>query len=174
MPKNIYTILYRLSYMNDNDNHLPLFGVGPFLVFPIMIITVISIVLTWYNMIPVYSLNSNILTVIGAVLIILGIIFWIMAALKSNIDDEIKSDRLVTTGIYGLVRHPIYVAFLYIATGLVLISQNLYLFVLPVIYWLILTVAMKKTEEKWLTDKFGESYAEYSRKVSRFVPFLRI
>lgn len=160
--------------MNDNDNHLPLFGVGPFLIFPILIITVISIVLTWYDMVPVYSLNSGVITVIGAVLIILGIIFWVMAVLKSNIDDEIKSDRLVTTGIYGLVRHPIYAAFLYAVTGLILISNNLYLFVLPVIYWMVLTIAMIKTEEKWLTDKFGESYIEYSRKVSRFVPYLRI
>ena len=160
--------------MNDNDNHLPLFGVGPFLIAPILIITVLSIVLTHYDMIPVYRLNSGIFTVMGAVLIILGIIFWIMAVLKSNIDDEIKSDRLVTTGIYGLVRHPIYAAFLYAVTGLILISQNMYLFVLPIIYWLVLTVAMIKTEEKWLTDKFGKSYIEYSRKVSRFVPFLRI
>ncbi len=160
--------------MNDNDNHLPLFGVGPFLIAPILIITVISIALTWYDMVPVYSLNSGILTVIGAVLIILGIIFWVMAVLKLNIDDEIKSDRLVTTGIYGLVRHPIYAAFLYAVTGLILISNNLYLFVLPVIYWMVLTIAMIKTEEKWLTDKFGESYIEYSRKVSRFVPYLRI
>lgn len=160
--------------MNDNDNHLPLFGVGPFLIAPILIITVISIALTWYDMVPVYSLNSGIFTVIGAVLIILGIIFWVMAVLKSNIDDEIKSDRLVTTGIYGLVRHPIYAAFLYTVTGLILISNNLYLFVLPVIYWMVLTIAMIKSEEKWLTDKFGESYIEYSRKVSRFVPYLRI
>ena len=47
-----------------------------------------------------------------------------MAVLKLNIDDEIKSDRLVTTGIYGLVRHPIYAAFLYAVTGLILISNN--------------------------------------------------
>ena len=174
MPKNIYIILYRLSYMNDNDNHLPLFGVGPFLIIPILVITVTSIILTVYNLVPVYKLNWDILNILGVFLIILGIIFWVMAALKSRIDDEIKSNRLVTTGVYGLVRHPIYAAFLYAVTGLILIANNIYLLVLPVIYWIILTIAMIKTEEKWLTDKFGKSYIEYSRKVSRFVPFLRI
>lgn len=160
--------------MNDNDNHLPLFGVGPFLIIPILVITVTSIILTVYNLVPVYKLNWDILNILGVFLIILGIIFWVMAALKSRIDDEIKSNRLVTTGVYGLVRHPIYAAFLYAVTGLILIANNIYLLVLPVIYWIILTIAMIKTEEKWLTDKFGKSYIEYSRKVSRFVPFLRI
>ena len=160
--------------MNDNDNRLPLFGVGPFLIIPILVITVTSIILTVYNLVPVYKLNWDILNILGVFLIILGIIFWVMAALKSRIDDEIKSNRLVTTGVYGLVRHPIYAAFLYAVTGLILIANNIYLLVLPVIYWIILTIAMIKTEEKWLTDKFGKSYIEYSRKVSRFVPFLRI
>lgn len=160
--------------MNDNDNHLPLFGVGPFLVFPILIATAIAIMLSHYNFIPAFKSNGLIMTSLGIVLIVFGIIFWLLAVLNSKIDNNIKSKKLVTTGIYGLVRHPIYAAFLYAVTGLTFISNNLYLLILPVIYWLILTVVMIKTEEKWLYDKFGESYAEYSRKVSRFVPFLRI
>jgi len=160
--------------MKYTDNHLPLLGVGPLLIIPILIITVIFIILSFYNVIPIYNLNSMIITVMGFVLIILGIVFWLLANLKSKIDDEIKSNRLVTTGIYSIVRHPIYAAFLYVVTGAILITDNLYLFVLPIIYWIVLTIGMIKTEEKWLTDKFGESYDEYSRKVSRFVPFLRI
>lgn len=160
--------------MKYTDNHLPLFGVGPLLIIPILIITIIFIILSFYKIIPIYHLNSNIITVIGLILIILGIAFWLLANLKSKIDDEIKSNRLATTGIYGIVRHPIYAAFLYVVTGAILITDNLYLFVLPIIYWIVLTIGMIKTEEKWLTDKFGESYDEYSRKVSRFVPFLRI
>lgn len=160
--------------MNEKDNHLPLFGVGPFLVFPIMIATAIAILLSYYNMIPAFNSNGLIMSVIGIVLIAFGIIFWLLAVLNSKIDNNIKSNKLVTTGIYGLVRHPIYAAFLYAVTGLTFISNNLFLLILPVIYWLILTVVMVKTEEKWLYDKFGESYAVYSRKVSRFVPFLRI
>lgn len=160
--------------MNDKDNHLPLFGVGPFLIFPIIIATAIAILLSYYNMIPAFKSNGSIMALIGFVLIVFGIIFWLLAVLNSKIDNNIKSNKLVTTGIYALVRHPIYAAFLYALTGLTFISNNLYLLILPVIYWLILTIAMMKTEEKWLYDKFGESYAEYSRNVSRFVPFLRI
>lgn len=156
------------------DNQLPVFGVGPFLVFPIAAVTVILAVMSYYNLVPVYRIDNFFITLIGFALIVLGAIVWLMAVLGSKITDEIKLDNLVTTGIYGIVRHPIYAAFLYAVTGVVLISNNLYLFILPFIFWLILTIAMKNTEEKWLKDKFGDDYVRYSKKVSRFVPFLRI
>jgi protein-S-isoprenylcysteine O-methyltransferase Ste14 len=108
--------------------------------------------------------------VIGVFLIILGAIFWISAVKKSDIDDNIRQNNLVTTGIYGYVRHPIYAAFLYAVTGVILILNNILLFVLPVIYWIILTIAMIKTEEKWLTDLYGKDYLDYSKKVNRFIP----
>ena len=119
--------------MNDKDNHLPLFGVGPFLIFPIIIATAIAIMLSYYNMIPAFKSNGLIMAVIGIVLITLGIIFWLLAVLNSRIDKNIKSNKLVTTGIYALVRHTIYAAFLYAVTGLTFISNNLYLLILPVI-----------------------------------------
>ena len=50
-------------------------------------------------------------------MIVIGAIFWISAIKKSDIDDNIRQNNLVTTGIYGYVRHPIYAAFLYISTG---------------------------------------------------------
>ena len=81
-----------------------------------------------------------------------------------------RNNHLVTTGIYGIVRHPIYAAFLYAITGLIFIANNLILIILPVIYWLILSLAMIKTEEKWLIDLYGDDYLNYSKKVNRFIP----
>ena len=157
--------------MEDN-NHLPEFGVGRLLIVPIVIATIVAILLSFLKIIPVYSINqiNLILTVIGVFLIILGAIFWISAVKKSDIDDNIRQNNLVTTGIYGYVRHPIYAAFLYAVTGVILILNNILLFVLPVIYWIILTIAMIKTEEKWLTDLYGKDYLDYSKKVNRFIP----
>ncbi|MCI6994843.1 MAG: hypothetical protein MR875_08340 [Methanobrevibacter sp.] len=46
----------------------------------------------------------------------------------------------------------------------------MYLFVLPVIYWIVLTVVIKNTEEKWLIELYGEDYKIYSQNVNRFIP----
>lgn len=55
-------------------------------------------------------------------------------------------------------------------TGMILIENNYYLFVLPLFYWLFLTILMILTEEKWLYKKFGKKYEEYKKKVNRCIP----
>ncbi|MBE6490435.1 MAG: isoprenylcysteine carboxylmethyltransferase family protein [Methanobrevibacter sp.] len=158
--------------MSEN-NHLPVFGVGPYLIGMIILITILFFVLSFHNVIPVYKSNQIILSVLGFVLIVVGTIFWLSANVNSRIDDGIRNNQLITTGIYSKVRHPIYAAFLYAVTGAILIFDNLFLIFLPVIFWLILTVVIKNTEEKWLIEWYGDYYLIYSRKVNRFIPKVR-
>lgn len=158
--------------MSEN-NHLPVFGVGPYLIGLIIIMTLLFFVLSFHNIIPVYKSNQIILSVLGFILIVIGTIFWLSANFNSRIDDGIRNNQLITTGIYSKVRHPIYAAFLYAVTGAILIFDNLFLLFLPVIFWLILTVVIKNTEEKWLIELYGDYYLIYSRKVNRFIPKVR-
>ena len=102
-----------------------------------------------------------------------GIALWCAAVFGARIDIKIKSNRLATGGVYALVRNPIYSAFLFICTGVLLFCRNLYvLFLLP-LFWLYLTVFMKLTEEKWLTERFGDEYGAYCKRVNRFIPWKR-
>lgn len=158
--------------MSEN-NHLPVFGVGPYLIGLIIIMSLLFFVLSFHNIIPVYKSNQIILSVLGFILIVIGTIFWLSANFNSRIDDGIRNNQLITTGIYSKVRHPIYAAFLYAVTGAILIFDNLFLLFLPVIFWLILTVVIKNTEEKWLIEWYGDYYLIYSRKVNRFIPKVR-
>ena len=155
--------------MSEN-NHLPLYGIGPFLMGSITLITIIAIALSFFRYIPEYTSNPVIMLILGVILIIAGAIFWISAVLNSDIQKNIRNNHLVTTGIYAIVRNPIYAAFLYAITGLILISNNLLLLVLPIIYWQIMAWTMKRTEEKWLIDLYGDDYLDYSKKVNRFIP----
>lgn len=158
--------------MSEN-NHLPVFGVGPFLIGLIVIVTIIAFVLSVYNIIPVYKSNQFILTVLGFIIIVVGTFFWLSANLVSSIDNNIKNNQLVTTGVYSKVRHPIYAAFLYVVTGSILIFDNVFLIILPVIYWIIMTIVIKNTEEKWLIQWYGDYYINYSKRVNRFIPRVR-
>lgn len=81
------------------------------------------------------------------------------------------ANELVTTGVYSVVRHPIYSAFAFVLTGVLLIYSNLYLLLLPFMYWAFLTALMKATEEKWLVDQFGKEYEDYCRRVNRCIPW---
>lgn len=156
-----------------DKSHLPVFGIGPVYVIICMIMTILGLVLNnssllnsgkQLNLIPL----SNI---IGVMLIIAGIILWINAVIIQKISEEIKKGKLVTSGVYSIVRNPIYLAFLLAFTGILVMAHNLYLLILPFLYYILLTLIMKHTEEKWLLKKFGNQYAEYCNKVNRCIPW---
>ena len=140
------------------------------------VVSIMGVILSYYNMIPVYKIDSLYWLFIGlAVVILLDAIFLWYAAVKiSDISKNIENNKLVSDGVYALVRHPIYSAWLQISTALILFSQNLYLFIIPVIFWIILSIALAKTEEKWLIEKFGDDYVSYAKTTNRFIPFSRL
>lgn len=110
---------------------------------------------------------------IGGLLIFVGVALWIYAVIIQRISREISSGNLVTTGIYSIVRNPIYLAFLCVCTGILVTGHNVYLLIFPVVFYIFLTVLMKQTEEKWLLDKFGSDYTEYCKHVNRVIPWFR-
>ncbi len=159
-----------------DKKHLPLFGVGPYLMGLITIISILSIVASIYKIIPVYNINKlNIVFIIlGITSIIFAIVLWVFAILNSKLMNNIKNNNLVTTGVYSFVAHPIYSCFLFISIGLILISQNILLFFLPFVFWAFLTISLIKTEEKWLIERYGDEYIIYLKNVNRFIPFKKI
>ena len=75
---------------------------------------------------------------------------------------------LVTSGIYGIVRHPIYLGLLIITFGLV-ISSGVWA---QIVVWLALAVLLvykMRWEEVLLTAKY-KGYAEYMTKVPAIIP----
>lgn len=159
-----------------NDETLPVYGVGPYLIIPMFLISILGLILSYYNLIPVYKYDSLYWLFIGlaVVLILDGAFLWFAAVRLSKINENIKDNQLVTDGVYALVRHPIYSAWLQICTALLLFSQNIILLALPVIFWIVLSLAMAKTEEKWLIEKYGNDYLLYAQSTNRFLPFARL
>ena len=80
---------------------------------------------------------------------------------------------MITTGVYSIVRNPVYSAFTIIFTGLLLFTANYVLLILPFVFWAFLTILMQNTEEKWLKNEFGKEYEVYLKKVNRVLPWIR-
>ena len=78
---------------------------------------------------------------------------------------------LVTTGIYSVVRHPIYLGLLIITFGLVVSSGVLAQFVPWVTLVMLLTYKMR-WEEVLLSAKY-KGYAQYLTKVPAIIPGLK-
>ena len=155
--------------------HLPILGVGPLYVITIILMTVISIILSVTRFIPVITFTNMrlIFVLIGILCFIIGITLWLKAVIIDRLDAHIIKNELVTTGVYAYVRNPVYSAFMFVCTGVLLIYGNLVLLVLPIIYWGFMTVLMKLTEEKWLEDLYGKEYVQYRQRVNRCIPWKR-
>ena len=155
--------------------HLPILGVGPLYVITIILMTVISIILSTTRMIPIITFTNIrwIFVLIGILCFIIGITLWLKAVIIDRLDAHIIKNELVTTGVYAYVRNPVYSAFMFVCTGVLLIYGNLVLLVLPIIYWGFMTVLMKLTEEKWLEDLYGQEYIQYLQRVNRCIPWKR-
>lgn len=163
------------SFGFNKKEHLPIYGVGPIYVVVIIVCTVVGIGLSVLGVVPYIILNSMkfLLLILGSLFVLLGIYFWISAIFQSKLDSNIRSNTLITTGVYAYVRNPIYSAFMLACTGVLLIYGNVLLLVLPFLYWGFMTVLMKNTEEKWLMDLYGKEYQEYCKRVNRCIPWFR-
>jgi protein-S-isoprenylcysteine O-methyltransferase Ste14 len=81
------------------------------------------------------------------------------------------ADELNTTGLYSLVRHPLYVGNFFMWLGPVLFLRSAWFAVVfGLVYWLYYERIMF-AEEQFLRKKFGEAYDKWSETVSAFIPF---
>jgi len=160
------------NYMKEGQK-LPLFGVGPYIVYGIAMVNVIGIILFGYvlKIGILYKPWIFIFRVVGTLLIIMGIGVWYIGAVRSDMDDSITENRLQTNGIYSWVRNPMYSGWWIALSGITLMWHNAWLLLFPIVDWIIMTVALIKTEEKWLLDLYGEEYAEYKKNVNRCIPW---
>lgn len=159
--------------MNKEEGHLPLLGSGPVYVATVVSLTVAGIVLSTRGFLPVAGAGpaAMALVVLGLALVAGGVFFWASAVFGARIDRGVKSNRLVTGGVYAFVRNPIYFAFMLICAGAILIFGNLWLLVLLPAFWAFLTALMRSTEEKWLLNLYGQDYADYCKRVNRCIPW---
>lgn len=81
--------------------------------------------------------------------------------------------RLVTTGPYRWVRHPIYLAFVVIMVGVLLMSANLLIGLSGLLLVLLIPPLRINQEERLLADRFGASYRDYQARVACIVPGIR-
>ena len=80
------------------------------------------------------------------------------------------STRLVQTGIYGLMRHPLYTAVFCGSAGWALVWRS-WPALLAALALAPLFDAKARREEHWLRQQFPE-YAGYEQRVRRFVPWI--
>jgi len=80
--------------------------------------------------------------------------------------------KLVTSGPYRRIRHPMYTALIVYELSWVLVSAGFLFFVYYVITVLLMIVRIPK-EERMMLEKYGEEYRSYMKRTGRLLPHFR-
>jgi protein-S-isoprenylcysteine O-methyltransferase Ste14 len=79
--------------------------------------------------------------------------------------------RLIQSGIYGVIRHPLYLSLLLAAPGFALVFSSALL--APILALTVLFVSLRiSQEERLLKLQFGQSFSEYRRRTWALIPLL--
>ena len=101
----------------------------------------------------------------------LSLLLWSLISLGTSFRvgiDTSRPGRLVTDGIFAHSRNPIYVVFACILIGQFMIFSNWILLIyLLAGFWLFHRQVLR--EEKYLGEHYGEEYAQYRRRVRRYL-----
>src|SRR5262249_23378875 len=79
------------------------------------------------------------------------------------------SPSLILHGPYRFTRNPMYVGMTCIQCGIGLMSDNLWIALFAIPALMTVHVIAVRPEERYLTEKFGESYRDYLGRVRRYL-----
>jgi len=134
----------------------------PFMQNPSLIIPIIN-----YS-IPIFHL------IISIPFILIGAWFGIVSVRETSLKvaETHKTEKIVSTKIYSLIRHPQYFGGVLAHIGISFLLSSLFsLIFTPIVILLNLLIAWK--EEKELVKEFGETYKKYKENVPMFIPKLK-
>ena len=80
------------------------------------------------------------------------------------------ADYLNSTGIYSLVRHPLYLGNYLIWIGIAIFTYNIYFIIIVSLLFWIYYERIMFAEERFLEKKFGDEYLNWSNGIAAFVP----
>ena len=116
----------------------------------------------------------NIVTIIASIVFVISYILYAEvlrenAYLLRTIEVE-KGQKVVDTGMYGIVRHPMYIVTILLFLSIPLILGSIISFVIFLMYPFIIIKRIKNEE---VLEKDLDGYIEYEKKVKyRLIPFI--
>ncbi|MBA3534351.1 MAG: isoprenylcysteine carboxylmethyltransferase family protein [Ardenticatenales bacterium] len=117
-----------------------------------------------------------ILRPLGYVLMVIGGLIGLFSARNlgrnlTALPKPVEQGKLVQDGLYGLVRHPIYLGLLLAALGWALWRRSAIGIALSLLLFVFFD-AKARREERWLTEKYPDDYPDYQKRVKKLIPWI--
>lgn len=83
------------------------------------------------------------------------------------------ADKLNTTGIYSVMRNPLYVGNFFMWLGIALLTANAWFVIAFILFYILYYERIIFAEEQYLQEKFGETYRLWADRTPSVLPRLR-
>jgi protein-S-isoprenylcysteine O-methyltransferase Ste14 len=153
----------------NTKNKMTRWGIGPLFALLSISYGLFAFVLAKSNpTLKIDFIPYSILFTIGLTLILIGVPLFLVSI--KSLHHAYNNNSLITTGIYGFCRHPMYGVWIFlIVPGIALIARSLLGLTTPVVMYIVLRILAQK-EETYLEKKFGVPYLQYKRKTPFVLP----
>lgn len=145
-------------------------GIARFFAFESVFILVLLNFRVWFiNPFSLFQLVSWFLLMLSIYVVVTG---YILLKRKGKPDSNFENTSLlVKSGIYGYIRHPLYLSIFLLGTGIMLKDPSPAQLSLGVIN-LIAIYITARIEENEMIKKFGDDYRVYMKETRMFIPFI--
>lgn len=118
---------------------------------------------------------SRTLDVIGLLLAVAGqalrvAVIGYRYIVRGGRNRQVHANELVTSGIFGLSRNPLYVGNLLVLAGVFMIWNSPWMYAIGVPFFLLAYRAIVAAEEAYLGRQYGDAYARYVAQTPRWWP----
>jgi protein-S-isoprenylcysteine O-methyltransferase Ste14 len=151
----------------ENSIPKPLVRIFAFLTF------VLPIIILPFTEGPKMAIPTIVAVTVGIFFLGLNLYLKIIAHREIGISPALKSKtNLITTGVYVIIRNPLYFSNVFLAIGMAVLFKSGYVLLFSLVYslffWPIIYL-----EERDLLKKYGEEYKKYQKNTKwRMIPYL--
>ena len=125
-------------------------------------------------LIPVRLLSLETQLVVGLPIIVLALVLVLMSAWElhragTSPLHERPTTKVISRGLYGMSRNPIYVAMTLGSVGVAIVGDRVWILAATAIAVFVIDSMVIAREEVFLTAKFGDQYLAYKARVRRWI-----
>ena len=126
---------------------------------------------TWPDVCVLQSHPYAVFATAACILLALGAAMWLTAVI--SVMRAYNRDQLRVSGVFGLVRHPIYSsAIVFNLPGIAFLTRSWPLFLMPLVAYGVFKLLIHR-EDEYLERRFGQAYLDYRARVNEVIPFPR-
>ena len=151
-------------------------GTIPLIVLVVGVYVFIQSRMEWCPWFPTYIWTGSAYTYFCLLVSLLGLAVRVMTVGYTpantsgrNVTGQV-ADTLNTTGLYSVVRNPLYLGNFLMWLGIGLLTADLWFIVAFVLFYWIYYERIIYTEEQYLTQKFGQVYTDWADRTPCFIP----